>query len=50
MLFTIMPIAIDRHNGPRGKFGATGSRIARHRIARSGNIPVAATALSANSK
>src|SRR5262245_36076974 len=32
-LFTIMPIAVDRQSGPNGSFGATGSRIVRHRRA-----------------
>ena len=40
-LLIIIPIAVARHSCPNGRFGATGSRIGRQRIARSGNTPVA---------
>src|SRR5215468_912074 len=42
-LFTIIPMATDRHNGPKLTFW-TGSRIARHLSARIGNINVAIAA------
>src|SRR5262249_23433536 len=45
-LFTMIPIAVERHSGPKGNFGAIGSRIVRHRRARSGKIRVATTAES----
>jgi hypothetical protein len=43
-LLTIIPIAVERQSGPNGMFGSTGSRMVRHRRARSGKIPVAAIA------
>jgi hypothetical protein len=43
-LLIIIPIAVARHSFPYGSFGATGSRIGRQRIARSGKVPVASAA------
>src|SRR5829696_2931609 len=49
MLFTIIPMAIDRQSGPTASFGAAGSRMIRHRIARSGKMVVATSAASTRS-
>src|SRR5262249_8523776 len=43
-LFTIVPMAVGRHNGPNGSLGEIGSRMVRQRRALSGNIIVATTA------
>src|SRR5580704_2511199 len=48
-LFTIMPIAVARQSDQYGSRGATGSRIGRHRIARSGTQIVAVIDAAANS-
>src|SRR4051812_20572280 len=40
-LFTIMPIVVARHSGPKASLPATGSRIVRQRRARSAKIAVA---------
>ena len=48
MLFTIIPMATDRQSDPIGSPGAVGSRIIRHRIARSGKIVVATAAASSS--
>src|SRR5688572_17487353 len=42
-LFAMKPMAVARQSAPYGSFGAMGSRIGRHRAARSGNISVAVT-------
>ena len=47
---TITPMAVDDQSGPNGSFGATGSRIVRHRRARSGNMHVATAALRISSQ
>ena len=47
-LFIIMPIAVLRHRGPNGMRPATGSRIVRHRRARSGKMQVPTIGLRAN--
>jgi hypothetical protein len=41
-LLTIMPMAVPRQSGPKGSVPATGSRMVRHRRARSGKMSVAA--------
>ena len=40
-LFTIIPMAVARHSGPKGSLPATGSRIVIQRRARSAKITVA---------
>src|SRR5688500_7210753 len=43
MLFAIIPTAVDRQSGSKGRFGATESRIGRQRRARRGNMQVPTT-------
>ena len=40
-MFIIIPMAVPRHSGPNGMCPANGSRIVRHRRARSGKMHVA---------
>src|SRR5437763_14757373 len=49
-LLTIIPIAVARQSGPKGRFGSTGSRIVCQRRARSGNVPGDAIAESNRSQ
>src|SRR5689334_2476196 len=49
-LFTIIPMVVARHSGPKESLPATGSRIVRQRRARSAKIAVAQKVAAAKSQ